>query len=64
MPTDATQLLTVERAADALDKSIPTIRRWIQQKKLAHYKIGGEIRIDPADIAALIAAGRRLPIAA
>jgi len=64
MPTDATQLLTISQAAEALDKSLPTLRRWIQRRKLAHYRIGGEVRIDPADIAALIAASRRLPIAA
>src|SRR5207248_2652544 len=53
MPTDARELLTIREAADALGKSVPTLRRWIQRKKLAHYRIGGEIRFDPADIAAL-----------
>ena len=64
MPTDAKELLTVNQAAEALDKSVATIRRWVQSRQLAHYRIGGEVRIAPADIAALIAAGRRLPIAA
>jgi excisionase family DNA binding protein len=63
MPTDARELLTVTQAAEALDKSVATIRRWVQSRHLAHYRIGGEIRIAPADIAALIAAGRRLPVA-
>jgi len=64
MPTNAKELLTIQQAAEALDKSVPTLRRWLQRRKLAHYRIGGEVRFDPADIAALIAAGRRLPIAA
>jgi excisionase family DNA binding protein len=64
MPTDAKELLTIQQAAAALDKSVPTLRRWIQRRKLAHYRIGGEIRFDRADLAALIAAGRRLPIVA
>jgi excisionase family DNA binding protein len=64
MPTDAKELLTIQQAADALDKSVRTLRRWLRLKKIAHYRIGGEIRFDPADIAALIAAGRRLPMAA
>ena len=63
MPTDAKDLLTVRQAAEALDKSVPTVRRWIRERKLTYYRIGGEVRIAPADIAALIAAGRRLPIA-
>ena len=64
MTTDARELLTVTQAATALDKSVATIRRWVQTRRLAHYRIGGEIQIAPADIAALIAAGRRLPVAA
>jgi hypothetical protein len=64
MPTNATALLPIWKAAIAVDKSVATLRRWVKLKKIAHYKIGGEIRFDPADIAAMIAAGRRLPIAA
>ena len=61
MPTNARELLTVSQAAEALDKSVATVRRWVQSGRIAHYRIGGEVRIGPADIAALIAAGRRLP---
>jgi excisionase family DNA binding protein len=64
MPTNAKDLLTVTEAAAALDKSVATVRRWVQTRRLTHYRIGGEVRIAPADIAALIAAGRRLPKAA
>jgi excisionase family DNA binding protein len=63
VPTDAKDLLTVPQAAEALDKSINTIRRWVQTRKLAHYRIGGEIRISRDDVAAIIAAGRRLALA-
>ena len=64
MIIDAKAMLTIPQAAEALGKSVPTLRRWVQRRQLAHYRIGGEVRIDPADITALIAAGRRLPIAA
>jgi len=64
MPTNAKSLLTIEQAAVELDKSPVTIRRYVQTGKLAHYRIGGEVRIDPVDIAAFIAAGRREAIAA
>jgi excisionase family DNA binding protein len=64
MPTNAKSLLTIEQAAVELDKSPVTIRRYVQTGKLTHYRIGGEVRIDPADIAAFIAAGRREAIAA
>ena len=63
MPTDAKDLLTVPQAAEALDKSIVTIRRWVQTRKLAHYRIGGEVRIGRDDVASMIAAGRRPALA-
>jgi excisionase family DNA binding protein len=63
VPTDAKDLLTVPQAAEALDKSIVTIRRWVQTRKLAHYRIGGEVRIGRDDVAAMIMAGRRPALA-
>jgi excisionase family DNA binding protein len=63
MPTDAKDLLTVSQAAEALDKSVATIRRLVQTRKLAHYRIGGEVRIGRDDVAAMIAAGRRPALA-
>jgi excisionase family DNA binding protein len=46
-----------------LDKSVATVRRLVQTRKLAHYRIGGEVRIGRDDIAAMIAAGRRPALA-
>ena len=63
VPTEARDLLTVPQAAEALDKSIPTIRRWVQTRKLAHYRIGGEVRIGRDDVTAMIVAGRRPALA-
>jgi excisionase family DNA binding protein len=63
MVTDAKDLLTIPQAGAALDKSPVTIRKWIRARKLAHYRIGGEIRISPDDVAAMIAAGRRPALA-
>jgi excisionase family DNA binding protein len=59
MPANAKSLLTIGQAAEELDKSPVTIRRYVQKGKLTHYRIGGEVRIDPAHIVALIAAGYR-----
>src|SRR5215471_18132829 len=44
MPTNAKSLLTIEQAAVELDKSPVTVRRYVQTGKLAHYRIGGEVR--------------------
>jgi excisionase family DNA binding protein len=63
MVTDAKDLLTIPQAAEALDKAPVTIRKWLRARKLAHYRIGGEIRISPDDVAAVIAAGRRPALA-
>ena len=63
MVTDAKALLTIPQAAEALDKAPVTIRKWLRARKLAHYRIGGEIRISPDDVAAVIAAGRRPALA-
>jgi excisionase family DNA binding protein len=63
MPTDAKDLLNIPQAAEALDKSEVTIRRWVKDRKLAHYRIGGEIRISRDDVAAMIIAGRRPALA-
>ncbi len=35
------------------------LRRLVEQHGLVHYRIGGRILVDPADLAAMIAAGRR-----
>ena len=55
MPTNAKSLLTIEQAAVELDKSPVTVRRYVQTGKLAHYRIGGEVRstqptVGPDDI--------------
>jgi excisionase family DNA binding protein len=63
MVTDAKDLLTIPQAAEALDKAPVTIRKWLRARKLAHYRIGGEIRISPDDVAAVIVAGRRPALA-
>ncbi len=52
-------LLTLEEAAQRLRTSIWTVRRWIREGKLVGTKIGGEWRVDPADLEEFIHKGRR-----
>ena len=54
-----TRLYTVAEAADALKLTEAAIRRWIWQRRLTVVKIGSAVRIEEAELARLIEAGRR-----
>lgn len=41
--------------ARELDVSERTVRKWVRQRKLASYKIGGSRRFKPADVEAFLA---------
>jgi excisionase family DNA binding protein len=64
MTINVKDLLTVEQAAAELNVQPVSVRRYLQTRKLTSYRIGGRRLIDPADIAAFIAAGRREAITA
>jgi len=64
MTINVKDLLTIEQAAAELNVQPMSVRRYIQTRKLASYRIGGRRLIDAADIAAFIAASRRKATAA
>lgn len=55
------QLLSIGTTAERLSVSLPTVRRWIKAGALPAYKLGGQVRIKPADIDALLEASRIHP---
>jgi excisionase family DNA binding protein len=52
------RLLTVEEAAERLGTSVRFVRRLIAERRIAYVKLGRYVRLDPADVEALIAASR------
>ena len=52
-------LLTVEQAAEQLAMSVSFIRKRIQDRTLAHTKVGGSIRIKQRDLDAFVDKGNR-----
>jgi len=59
-PTD--ELLTIEDAATRLHMSARYVRRLVAERRIAFHRFGRSVRIDPADLAAHIQAGRVEPI--
>jgi excisionase family DNA binding protein len=53
-------LLTVDQAAEQLGMSASFIRKRIQDRTLAHVKVGGSIRIKQRDIDSFVDKGTRL----
>jgi len=51
-------LLKVDKAAVIVDVAPLTVRRWIDSGLLPAYRIGGVVRIRPADLRAYIEARR------
>jgi excisionase family DNA binding protein len=49
-----TQLLSVKQAADALNVKVPTLRLWLNQRKLPRVNCGRAVRIPAAAIAEFI----------
>jgi excisionase family DNA binding protein len=47
-------LYTVPQAAEILNVSEKTVRRYVERRLLRAVKIGGLVRIDPADLEDLI----------
>src|SRR5262249_3775292 len=48
------QLVSIRETADALGVGVSTIRAWIRAGRLPAVKVGGQIRLDPADVAAFV----------
>ena len=69
-PSDATPksspvlptLLTIDQAATRIGMSARYVRRLIAERQIVSYRLGRSVRIDPADLAAHVHAGRIDPI--
>ena len=44
------EYLSVESAADMIDVSPWTIRKWIKERRISAYKFGGSVRIKVDDL--------------
>lgn len=56
------ELLTVEQAANRISMSARYVRRLIAERRIVFYRLGRSVRIDPDDLAALMASGRVEPL--
>ncbi len=56
------ELLTIEQAAERISMSARYVRRLVAERRIVSYRLGRAVRIDPADLAAHIVAGRVEPI--
>lgn len=55
--TMASQMLTVEQAAEALGLAPATLRAWVWRRKIEHVRIGRCVRISQAVIDGLLERG-------
>lgn len=54
---------SLAEVADYFNRSPRTIRRWIRQERIPHFRLdGGQVLFDRREIAAWIEAGRREPL--
>lgn len=53
------RLLSIGAVAIGLDLSEKTVRRWIDNGKLSHHRVGRQIRITEYDLRDFLARGRR-----
>jgi excisionase family DNA binding protein len=56
------ELLNLEEAANRIGMSVRYVRRLIAERRIVFYRIGRSIRIDPADLTALVESSRVEPI--
>ena len=57
------QLMRIEKAAQVLDCSPKTIRKWVYERKIQIVKVGKSVRIAASEIERLQKAGKREAIA-
>lgn len=55
-------LMAIEDAAAQVGMSTRYVRRLISERRIAFYRLGRAVRIDPTDLAAHVHAGRVEPI--
>jgi excisionase family DNA binding protein len=61
-PPPVVDLLTIEEAAGRISMSARYVRRLVSERRIGFYRIGRSVRIDPADLADFITAGRIEPV--
>lgn len=61
-PVELPTLLTIEQAAARIGMSTRYVRRLVSERRIPSYRLGRAVRIDPADLAVHITAGRIEPI--
>jgi excisionase family DNA binding protein len=54
MPENET-LLTYEEAAELLSVSPVTLRKWVLERRIPHYKLGKSVRFAPRELADFLA---------
>ncbi len=52
-------LLSLREASAQLCIAVPTLRRWLRERRLAHVRCGRAVRIESAEIQRFIARNRR-----
>ena len=53
-PSHDQKLLTVEQVAEFCSVDPKTVRRWIQERELAAFRIGQQFRISESDLRAFL----------
>jgi excisionase family DNA binding protein len=62
MPPDTQQLLTLREVADDLKVSVDRVRRLVWSRELEAHRVGGQLRISTADLAAFLYRCRQDPL--
>ena len=62
LASHAGELLTIDQAANRISMSARYVRRLIAERRIVFYRLGRNVRIDPADLIAFVTAGRIEPI--
>ncbi len=57
------QLFRIEKAAEMLDVSLKTLRKWWYERKIQIVKVGGDVRVAASEIERIQKAGKREAIA-
>ena len=52
-------LLSLRDVASQLSIAVPTLRRWLRERRLAHVRCGRAVRIEIAEVQRFIALNRR-----
>jgi hypothetical protein len=51
---DLPQFVGLEKGADLVDVSVPTLRRWLTQKRLRRFKVGGHTVLKTTELLGLV----------